>query len=274
MMNWLDWQGYLDTPAVRSYSRAYIEARVSNSGSLPRFSELDPAASLDQAFAVQRRSVRTVTGTGVEIAGYKGAFTSAAAQEAFGITQPVHGVLYEPGRVDGTKHATITVDPERPILVETEIGYIMAVDIGTKVLAPRQAMTAAEAIVPVIELPANVGALMTGAPNVLDMTAANVGSNLYIVGSPVDPKAIANPDLLKVSLSRDGKLLHQSTGADAREGQAQNLMNLINQIVDQGRVIHKGDIIVSGSLGGARPGEKGTYSADFGALGLIEFTIE
>lgn len=51
-------------------------------------------------------------------------------------------------------------------------------------------------------------------------------------------------------------------------------MTLINQIVDQGHVIHRGDIIICGALGGAKPGEKGSYRADFGALGTIEFRLE
>ena len=52
------------------------------------------------------------------------------------------------------------------------------------------------------------------------------------------------------------------------------LMTLINQIIDQGRVIHRGDIILSGPLGGVQSGEKGNYTAEFGALGSVAFTLE
>lgn len=274
MMNWLGWQGYLDAPAVRTFAHNYFNARAENASQLPRFSEVVENGSLDQAFAAQRRFIRAVEKSGGTVAGYKGAFTSKSAQDGFGITQPLHGVLFQQGKVDASKKPTITVDPKRPILIETEIGYVMAVNIGTKVLIPRQAMTAAEAIVPVIELPANLGALMDSPPNALDLAAANVGSNLFIVGETVDPTSIPNPDDLVVTLLHNGEVMHETTGADARDGQAQNLMNLINQIVDQGHVIHQGDIIISGSLGGAHPAEQGSYSASFGELGMIEFTIE
>ena len=273
-LNWLAWQGYLDAPDVRDFAREFFHARATHGGVLPRFSDVVGSGNVETAFAAQRRFVRAIESNGAAVAGYKGAFTSDAAQSAYGIDRLLHGILFKQGRIDGTRTATITVDPERPILVETEIGYVMAVDIGTKVLIPRQAMTSAEAIVPVIELPANIGVLMNGTPNALDLTAANVGSNLYIVGRSIDPKSIPDADSLAVTLSRNGGLLHETTGADAKGGQARNLMNLINQIIEQGHVIHKGDIILSGALGGARPGEKGNYTADFGALGAIEFTID
>ena len=52
------------------------------------------------------------------------------------------------------------------------------------------------------------------------------------------------------------------------------LMTLINQIIDQGRVIRAGDIVLSGPLGGPTSGQKGSYTADFGPLGSIAFTLE
>jgi 2-keto-4-pentenoate hydratase len=107
-----------------------------------------------------------------------------------------------------------------------------------------------------------------------DAVAGNVSSNQFIVGPTVSPKTIENPDALAVVLRRDGKTLHETKGSDVVGGQAQNLMTLINQIIDQGYVLHRGDIIVSGALGGAKPGEKGSYTADFGPLGTIAFKIE
>lgn len=151
---------------------------------------------------------------------------------------------------------------------------MIATDIGTKLRVPRQAMTTVEAIVPVIELPQNVGPLMGGRVTAPDVVAANIGSGRFIVGANVSPKTIESTDALAVTLHRDGQKLHATTGADVAGGQAQNLMALINQIIDEGHVIHRGDIIISGALGGAKPAEKGSYAADFGALGKIEFKIE
>ncbi|MEO5958933.1 MAG: hypothetical protein ABIZ49_03385 [Opitutaceae bacterium] len=121
---------------------------------------------------------------------------------------------------------------------------------------PRQALTTVEALVSVIELPHDVRPLMGDTANGIDAVAANAGSNRFIVGASVSPKTIESTDALAVTLQRDGKQLHATTGADVLGGQAQNLMALINQIIDEGHVLHRGDIIICGALGGAKPGEK------------------
>ena len=269
-LTWLAGQGYLDAPAVRSYARAFTQARDGDSATLPRFSAAVRPGDLAQAFAAQRRIVRAAIGHRAEIAGY----TSAAAPASTGGTQPLHGVLFKAGRIEASATTAVALNPRRPILVEPGIGYVIATDIGTKLRVPRQALTTVEAIVPVIGLPANVAALMDGTASALDVVGANVGSNQFIVGASVVPKDLEHPDAIAVSLRRDGRTLHESTGAAVGGGQAQALMTLINQIVDQGHVIHRGDLIVSGALGGAQPGEKGKYTADFGKLGLIEFRLE
>ncbi|HWA26068.1 MAG TPA: GDSL-type esterase/lipase family protein [Lacunisphaera sp.] len=273
-LNWLAWQGYLDPAAVRTFARDYSAGWTSGTATLPRLGAMSPASDLPTAFAAQRRVVRQAVVHGAAIAGYKGAFTSAAAQAAMGIAGPMHGVLFKSGRIEALPAPTIALEPNRPLFVETEIGYIMAVDIGTKLRLPRQALTAVEAMVPVIELPVNIGPLMGGAVKVADVIAANVGSSRYIVGAPVSPQVLNPPDTFPVTLKHDGQLLHETTGADVTGGQAQNLMTLINQIIDQGHVIHAGDLIICGALGGAKPAAKGSYTATWGRLGTIEFKLE
>jgi len=271
-LNWLGWQGWLDAPGVRNFARQHIDASSHAGTPPPRFTVVHRAGTLPEAFAARRRIVRHALKHGAEIAGYKAAFTSAAAQAAVGVGHPLHGVLFKSGRIDATAEPT-AIRSNRPLMVETEIGYVMATDIGTKLRVPRQALTTVEFIVPVIELPAS-SPPPPGGVNPLDAAAANVGSHRYIVGALLDPKSVPDPDAIAVSLQRNGAILHETTGANVREGQARNLMTVINQIIDQGHVIHRGDIIVSGALGAAHPGEKGSYIGNFGPLGSISFIIE
>ncbi len=273
-LTWLGWQGYLDSAAVRSYAKAFTQARDSGAVVLPRFSANQKSGDLSQAFGVQRRLVRAAIGQGAVIAGYKTAFTTTATQKANRVTQPMHGVLFKGDRLEASAPNVITIAPKHPILVETQIGYVIANDIGTKLRVPRQALTTVEGIVPVIELPADLAPQLGGAANGLDAVAANLGSGQFIVGATAALKDVENPDALSISLERDGVRLHAATGADAKDGQARNLMAVINQIIEQGHVIHRGDIILCGALGGAKPGAKGNYVADFGKLGVIKLKIE
>jgi 2-keto-4-pentenoate hydratase len=272
--NWLRWQGFLDRPTVRTYASKLTQALGTNAAALPRFGDFDQHSDLDAAFSSQRRLVRHALAKGDQVAGYKGAYTSAAAQKAMNLNGPAHGVLFKSGQLVAATRPTIQKNPHRSLLVELEIGYVMATDIGTKLRVPRQAMTTVEAVVPVIELPYNASPLMGGNATARDAIAANIGSAQFIVGAPVAPATIGDLDSLLVSVQRNNQPLHAAKGGDVKGGQAELLMELINQIIDQGRVIRRGDIIIGGALGGAKPEEPGSYRADFGPLGLIEFTLE
>ncbi|MCX6953023.1 MAG: hypothetical protein NTV51_12790 [Verrucomicrobia bacterium] len=271
---WLGWLGFLDSAAVRSYVKAYSRARDSEAATLPRLSVVLKGGDLSGAFAVQRRLVSDALGHGAVIAGYKAAFATAATQQAGGVTQPVHGVLFKGGRLDASAENVIAVQPKQPVLVETHIGYVIANDIGTKLRVPRQAFTTVEAIVPVVELPSDLASQMRGGANAVDVVAVNLGSSRFIIGATVAPSVIGATDALAISLQRDGELLHATTGADVRDGQARNLMAVVNQVIEQGRVIHRGDVILCGALGGSKRGAQGSYVADFGKLGIIRFKVE
>jgi 2-keto-4-pentenoate hydratase/acetyl esterase/lipase len=273
-LTWLGWLGYLDSAAVRSYARSYLKARDANAGAIPRFSTALRAGDLGQAFAVQRRIVNDATSHGAVIAGYKAAFTTVAEQKASNMKQPAFGVLFKGGRIDAAADPAIALDAKHPILVQTEIGYVIANDIGTKLRVPRQALTSVEGIIPVVELAANVTSLTGGSTGGLNAIAVNVGSGQYLVGTMVAPKVIENPDAIAVSLQRDGQQLNAATGADSKDGQVRTLMAVINQIIEHGRVIHRGDIVTTGALGGAKPGAQGRYTADFGPLGTLRFKLE
>lgn len=273
-LRWLRWQGFLDTPAVRGFARDLATA-VSTDAAKPRFTERSPRASLTDAYAAQRRVVRQTVAGGGQVAGYKTAFAVRAAQTAAGTNAPAHAVLFKAGRIEATGTTPVAVQSKDPLLVETEIGYVIATDIATKLRVPRQALTTIEGIVPVIELPlASTPPPGSAAADARDGVAGNLGSNQYIVGATIAPATIPNPDALAVTLRRDGTSLHATTGAEVEGGQAQMLMTIINQIVEQGHILHRGDVVITGAIGGAKPGAKGNYTADFGALGTIAFKIE
>ncbi len=274
-MNWLAWQGYLDVVPLRKYARDFATARARGSTSLPRLTATLPNADLRQAYAAQQRVIGLAVKGGAEVDGYTAALTSAVSQKSAKIAAPLHGILLKSDRIDAKAGTPVAVATKEPVLVETQIGYVMAFDIGTKLAVPRSAVTNVESIVPVVGLPSDLGLIKGNkiAGNPLDAVAENLGANQFIVGAPVATTAVGKTDALAVTLSRDGKKLHAATGADVSEGQARMLMTLINQIIDQGRVVHRGDIILTGPLGGAHVGEKGNYTADFGALGTVAFTL-
>ncbi|MCR9296806.1 MAG: hypothetical protein NXI32_29205, partial [bacterium] len=53
-----------------------------------------------------------------------------------------------------------------------------------------------------------------------------------------------------------------------------HLIKVVNQLVDQGYSLHGGDWLIAGALGSVHAADPGNYTADFGGLGRIEFTVE
>jgi 2-keto-4-pentenoate hydratase len=244
---------------------------VEKGGNLPRISESKAGTTLDEAYAAQRRLTGAST---LKVAGHKGAMTSAAAQKKFGVEQPLHCVVFEPSLLKAEGNAVVALSEIGPSLVETEIGYIMGVDIPAKIADADEARTASQAVVAVVEIPVDLGKRMDGAPKAVDFVASNCGdATRVIVGEQHHPDKV-DLDALAISLSRGGAVLHKTTGAATKGGQWANLMMLINQIVEQGRTIREGDLILSGSIGPAHVAETASYSAEFGELGTVEFEVK
>ena len=269
-IDWMNSWGYLDAARVRDYEKAFTAA-LTTDGQLPRLSSDHPSATLTDAYAIQRRHVRRQSAHD-EVAGFKGAVVSTAAQSALGIERPLTGVLFGSGELAAADTTSIPLPTDSGMAIETEIGYRVAVDIGYHVLTAAQARDAVEWIAPVVELPVSYGDRI-GPLDAVDMAAINIGSDRFLVGETRMPTEI-NPDELTISLHRDDTLLHETTGANAHVGQWENLRLIINQIVDQGHTIKRGSIIISGALGAVQPGMAGRYRADYGPLGVIEFSIQ
>jgi 2-keto-4-pentenoate hydratase len=268
--DWLSTLGYLDPAFTRAHASEFFAA-LQAIGRLPRFSERYPDSSMDDAYTAQRRLVRQLL-HGDEIGGFKGAGASAAAQRSLNIDGPMTGVLLKSGRLEAGEGLVIDLRDAPDTVVETELGFTVAVDISYEILNDQQMQDAVAAVFPVIELPENYTERM-GGTSAKDMVASNIGSHQFIVGEEHSPQDL-DVNALAIRLGRDGETLHETTGGSANGGQWANLRSIMNQITGQGYVIRSGTMIISGALGQVHPGESGKYRADYGKLGLIEFELK
>jgi 2-keto-4-pentenoate hydratase/acetyl esterase/lipase len=265
-VDWLGELGFMDKPEVRAFAREFSDALKTNV-SLPHF---PGAASMEDAFAAQKRLVRSTSGT--TIAGFKGGAVTDESQKILGVDGPLTGVLFGSGRLNAADKPVIPLASAPDTVVETELGYVIGENIATQIGNDTQARECVQSIVPVIELPQNYSRRMGGALTARDTVALNMGSTRYIVGTAQRPPSDA--DAIKVSLKHDGKVLHETSGAYVKGGQWSNLRLLLNQITAHGQIVRGGSIIICGALGGAKPGEPGKYVADYGDLGAIEFELK
>jgi 2-keto-4-pentenoate hydratase len=244
-----------------------LTSALKSDGPMRHFPE---AASLDDAYAAQRRLVRLgIEGEG--IGGFKGGVITAAAQQTLGVDRPLTGVLPRSGRLNAADKPVIDVAAAPDTMVETEIGYVIGVDISYEVLNDKQARESVQGIVPVIELPVSYVRRL-GTATAKDLVATNLGSARYIVGAARNP-ADVNADVLAPRLQRGGQTLHEANVDTIKGGQWANLRQLLNQITAQGHTVRAGAVVISGAVGAAHPAEAGQYRADFGELGTIEFEL-
>ena len=228
----------------------------------PRVSVDEGDYGVDDAYGIQSAFI-TAKATGVPVSGFKGAVTAAAAQQAFGLHEPAAGVLFAPGKLLPGVQKPLA-DFNR-LMLETEFGYRL----GRAVSEPVDDASDLVAEVHLMIELADAG--FDGKQTGVDLIAGNVASSHYIEGPLVDGAAAL--DDTPVSLSRDGETLFAGHGRDALGGQMQALTWLINKTVSLGRSIGPDDILMTGALGGAAPGEVGRYVAQFGELGSIEFEL-
>lgn len=205
------------------------------------------------------------------IAGFKGAAITAEAQASLGLREPITGVLFQSGRLSARDKPVIDLRSSPDVLVETEIGYIIGTDISFDVLSDAQARDAVQSVVPVIELPVSYARRLSRS-SALDTVASNVGSARFIVGTPQVPARVPM-DQLQLRLRHENQVLHEAGVDTIPGGQWRNLRLLLNQITRAGHTIREGSLIISGAIGGPKPGRSGKYTADFGELGLIEFEL-
>jgi len=267
--DWLGSLGFLDAAPIREVARRTASALAAKQ-SPPRFTESVPGGSLDQAYVAQRRLARALSAAD-PIAGFKGAAASENAQKALGVDGPLAGVVFRSGRLDGRTPQIVPVREGEPVVVETEIGYVTSVDLSYEILTDEQARGAVEFVVPIIELPRSFP--NTGAADARNMVAANIGSERYLVGTPVKAERF-NPDDVGIVLKRDGQVLHETTGGAVAGGQWRNLRRVLNALMRHGYTIPAGSVILGGALGKIQPGEKGRYEATFGELGTIPFELK
>lgn len=273
-LQFLEAQGFMDKPFLGPYADKLATLLPTNEP-IKRLSTDHQNLSIADGYAVQRRLVRQQL-EGARPAGFKAAYTNAAAQKKFALEKPLFGVLYRSGRIDSAATNTIELGKSGSTMIETEIGYVVSngLDISTHIESVAHIQGAFEAVVPVIELPANLRARMDGELTPVDSLAANIGSSRFLVGKSGGSPDNIDPNRIAIKLQKDGKTLHETSGNIVVGGQWKNLISIVNEIVDQGYTLHAGDLVICGALGEIHVADKGHYHVDYGSLGIVEFEMK
>ncbi|MCP4152481.1 MAG: 4-oxalocrotonate decarboxylase [bacterium] len=237
---------------------------------LPVLSPGYPGANENTAYRVQKALVEKALAKNKppKPAGFKAGLTSKGAQKRFGVDKPVTGVLITPGITT----AKPLIKTTKGLMLETEIGFIIAKPITGPITNAAELRGYISAVLPVIEMPVlcfNEPGKMTG----LDIIAGNVAAAKYIKGAEKNLKT-AHINDVSVTLHCDGKEINSGKGSEAMGDQWKAVLWLINTVVSQGWSLEPGQLIITGALGKMIPAKPGNYTANYGIFGKIHFTIE
>lgn len=237
---------------------------------LAQFSVAEPKAAIHHAEVVQKHYVRRLLDDD-EFAGIKGAVVGEGGQKFFEIDGPLSAVLFKSGWHDAKDQPSIKIREGANPGVETELGLILDQPIAAKIESVEALKKKVRKLVPVVELPAGLHD-WPRKPKAIDLIAANVDSDNYIVGKGSTDLTI-DLDALPIRLFRDEQLLNETTGGDAKGGQWANFLHQINWAIEQGYEFEPGQIVITGALGKIVKDGAGSYLATFGELGEIKFEL-
>ena len=231
-----------------------------------------PDLTTEAAYHLQHQLIKRLQANGGwgEIYGYKAALTAQAAQDAMGIDEPIIGALFQHGAQQANVQTAVQAD--RPVLLETELGFRLSKAITEPVTASNVLNSVSECR-GMIELAAPN---LQQRPSSIDLISSNSASyGCLAANTSVDPTQL-DLDTLAVSLTRLGSLeetLHSVRAGTVMQGQLHALAWLVNTVLAKGYALAPGHVLMTGSIGNMHPGAPGDYRGRFGELGELAFRL-
>lgn len=230
----------------------------------------DPG-DLESAYRLQTKAIHLQL-AGQQPLGFKAGLTSRAAQQRFGASGPVAGVL--PANAELGRQVRLQ-DFLQPML-ELELAFRLREPVDTPIANVAALKDLVAAFTVAVEFP-DLGLLtlpggeVGRAPSVADIIAANVGSKHLILGNTLR-LADQSPDDITLKLLLNGQDLRVAQSSDLSDGQWQTLLFLVNRTVASGWRIEPEQWLLTGALGGMMPLQAGEYRL-LSDLGEIRFSV-
>jgi 2-oxo-hept-3-ene-1,7-dioate hydratase len=224
---------------------------------------LSVGGTMDDALCSQAKLSAALTSHMGPVIGYKAGLTSTPAQERFGVSEPVRGLLYRDMMLlDGA--VVPAAFGARP-LFESDMILVVGNNAINQATTTQEVMAQVSAIHPFIELPD-----LTLAPDqpitAVTLTAMGVGPKLGVLGAAIDPSGLhdALAEMTVTITASDGEVLAKAPGAAVLGHPANSVLWLMSK----GVVMKPGDLISVGSFGPLLPPAKAKGTATVTYSGL------
>lgn len=224
---------------------------------------LDDVAS---AYAVQEHNTRIWLDQGRRLVGRKIGLTSQAVQKQLGVDQPDFGMLFADMAVCDDEAVALgrVIQPK----VEAEVAFVLERDLTMEQATVADLMRAIGYAVAAIEI---VGSRVANWDiRLVDTVADNASSGLFVLGNT--PFLLNGLDLrdCTMHMTRNGESVSSGVGHACLGHPLNATLWLARKMVEVGRPLQAGDIVLSGALGPmsvVSPGDR--FEAHIDGLGSV-----
>ncbi|MBT0772909.1 2-oxo-hepta-3-ene-1,7-dioic acid hydratase [Kineosporia sp. J2-2] len=233
---------------------------------VPRITERHPEATVEDAYAIQRRWRKRRMDDGRRLTGRKIGLTSRAMQEATGITEPDYGVILDDTVWDNG--SVIPFDAFSNVRVEVELAFLLGAPLEGPHCTLPDVLAATRYVVPALEI-LNSHIELAGR-TIVDTIADNAAyGGIVTGGNPTRPE---DTDLRWVSalLYRNQTIEDSGVAAAVLNHPAAGVAWLANKLHRHGDRLEAGELVLAGSF--TRPmwiSRGDSVLCDYGPMGTI-----
>lgn len=237
-------------------------------------SQLHPDATIDDAYAIQQAGVRLAEAAGRVVRARKIGLTSKVMQDAVGITEPDHGVIY--ADMFYAHGDTVPFDRFIAPRIEVELAFVLASDLSGPGCTLDAVLDATDYVTPAIEI-LDARFQMTdpetgSSRTIVDTIADNAADAGIVVGDRrFGPRDVDLPWVAAV-LRRNGVIEESGVAAAVLDHPANGVAWLADRLARHDVALRAGELILAGSFTRplwVHPGDE--FVADYGPLGRLEF---
>ena len=230
---------------------------------------------LDEAYVVQREFQRHISEERGAIAGYKLAYTTAALQEANGVSDPCLGIILEDNI--HLSPSTLKADDYVQLALECEVAVRLGTDLVPsgapydrgRVSEAVESLTAAFELVDIRRTPG-----MDPKVQFITGVAANIFNAGVVLGEPVANWRDLDLQAAYGSMTINGEMVGDGHGSDVMGHPLEPLAWLANKLAEQGLGLTAGMVIITGSIVSPKPVKPGdTASIMIEGLGGAELKV-
>ena len=204
-----------------------------------------PGFTVEEAYAVQEVTTGRRLAAGERIVGHKIGLTSPAVQAQLGVSEPDFGMLFDVDRVpDG---GALSMDTLIQPKVEAEIAFILKDDLTAGPVTVERAAAAIDHAVAAIEIVDS--AIEDWKITLPDTVADNASAAKFLIGTDRLPLDKVDLHLAGMELLHNGRQASLGVAAACLGNPLNAVAWLANKMIELGRPLGRGDIVLSGALG-------------------------